>query len=142
MPSSWVASTAQHPALWLDGGCGWSSVEVDDGFPEVTVQPGFHRSLLLSFCQSNLRRTSFFKACFYTWHIHVCICGFACVFTQGCSCGDQRLALSVFLYHSPPWFGGQGLSLNLELAILARLASEQASERASPLHPLVCTFQG
>lgn len=56
----------------------------------------------------------------------VCICAYVseCIWVY--ACGGQKLISGVFLYNSLPYLLGQGLSLNLILINLARLASQQA----------------
>lgn len=46
----------------------------------------------------------------------VCVCALTYV--------PVDLPMCLTVYRAPPWFWEQGLSLNLELTILARLASE------------------
>ena len=57
---------------------------------------------------------------------------FVCVFQwvhfrHMCSwaCSDQQLIKGVFLNHSPPYLGGQDLSLSLELTGLTSLVSQR-----------------
>lgn len=54
--------------------------------------------------------------------IHVC----ACVLPHICTCGSQRMTEYVFPYYSPPLFCRQVILLNVMLAILTRLAGQQA----------------
>lgn len=56
----------------------------------------------------------------------MCVCEHTCACWGWSMEGHQKLTLSMFPSHSPPYFLIQGLSLNLELADLARLAGQGA----------------
>lgn len=59
-------------------------------------------------------------------HVHVCVCTFKDVLTHVWMCGGQTSTLDVFSIALHLIFLRQGLSLNPELSILARLADRQA----------------
>jgi hypothetical protein len=56
--------------------------------------------------------------------MYVSICLWMYVHIYACEIIGQRLTLGAFLNHLAPYFLRQGLSLNLELSDLARLAGQ------------------
>lgn len=95
--------------------------------------------------ESGTRLCSFVTSSTVWWHLcfregmnfclsffsFLCVCARACVCT--CTCRSQRLTSGVLLYCSPLYFGGEVLSLNLEL--VGWLTSMPATPRDLP----VCT---
>lgn len=55
------------------------------------------------------------------------VCVYMCtqpVCTSVCACRGHKLTLEIFLNFLAPWFLRQGLSMNLELIYIAKLAGQ------------------
>lgn len=84
----------------------------------------------------------------------VCVCtpahSRACIYVYVCVCACVRPVLSVFLYHRPPYFLSQELSMSLDFTSLARLiwpvSPGDPPVSTSPVldlkaHTTTCSFQ-